>query len=116
MKRRKSERESSDPIPERSSRVQFRDGGWYISTREHPLVGPYASEFDAQLNASKLMSQLAQAAPDTKPQTTIQSCLSDPSTRPVDLEAKREERKAPAARDVAPTATGRVLNWLLRRG
>ncbi len=102
-------------MPERTDRVQFRDGGWYISTREHPLVGPYASEFDAQLNASKLVSQLAQADPETKPQTTIQSFLADPSTRPIDPQATVTGKPPARGRVKQPDTFSRFVGWIVRR-
>lgn len=116
MKRRKSERAQERELPERRNRVQFRDGGWYISTREHPLVGPYATEFDAQLNASKLVSQLAQADPETKPQTTIQSFLSDPATRPIDPQPAVSVRLAAQSSGKPPAFSGGFLGRLFRRG
>jgi hypothetical protein len=47
---------------ERSGRTFLARGGWLVKTREgHPL-GPYPTQFDAEVVAALLVAQLAQAA------------------------------------------------------
>jgi Domain of unknown function (DUF6316) len=49
----------------RSSRTFLARGGWHVRTREGHALGPYPTEFDAQVVAALLIAQLAQA---TNPQ------------------------------------------------
>ena len=43
----------------RTGRIFTQGGHWYIQTREGIEVGPYACEFDAELEADALVEKLA---------------------------------------------------------
>lgn len=45
----------------RTGRIYAQNGQWYIQTREGIEVGPYACEFDAELEAVALVDKLARA-------------------------------------------------------
>ncbi len=56
--------------------------GWYFRTREGIAVGPYPTEFDAQVCASLLVARLAQSKGDPDLPGIIQEFLSDPTAGP----------------------------------
>ena len=45
----------------RSDRVFCSNGAWYFHTREGVDVGPYSTQFDAEIEADVLMQRLRQA-------------------------------------------------------
>ncbi len=50
----------------RSRRTVRERNGWYVRTREGASLGPYVTEFDADIVAALLIGQLAQAnTPET---------------------------------------------------
>ena len=44
----------------RSLRVNMRDGGWYVRTRERVDLGPFRSRFEAEVEAELLVDKLEQ--------------------------------------------------------
>ena len=63
----------------RTARFVQTDEGWFFRTREGIMLGPYGNQFDAELSASLLVAQLAQADPRADTCHLIQNFVSDPS-------------------------------------
>ena len=62
------EHRKTDPHPKtwfRSERVFRADGSWFFHTREGIAVGPYASQFEAEVDAGMLKSMLKNADPES---------------------------------------------------
>ena len=67
------------------NRLLKQTQGWFFRTREGIDIGPYNTEFDAELAASLLISRLAQLPPGPEQQAQIRFFLSDRSVAPVDV-------------------------------
>ena len=70
-----------------ANRLLKQTQGWFFRTREGIDIGPYKTEFDAELAASLLISRLAQLPPGPEQQAQIRFFLSDRSVAPVDVSA-----------------------------
>ena len=55
----------------RNPRIFQNLQGWHISTREGVDVGPYACEFDAEVDAELLVKQLSACAPERSRQVVF---------------------------------------------
>lgn len=93
----------------RSSRFVETEAGWYFVTREGIRVGPYASEFDAELAASLLITQLSQLDEQRYAKVEIHRFLSSAS----DLVQPKE--KAASSAPVRPQFALKPLVKKLRR-
>jgi hypothetical protein len=71
----------------RSHRVFRSDSNWYFHTREGIDVGPFASEFEAQVEASILKNLLKESASSNNAIATIREFLLDAGTSSCDLKA-----------------------------
>ena len=69
----------------RSHRLFRSDEMWYFHTREGIDVGPFRSEFEAQVEASILLNVLKEATDPTKATTAIREFLLDARTLSCDL-------------------------------
>jgi hypothetical protein len=76
----------------RSARYVEAQDGWYFRTREGIAVGPYPTEFDAQVCASLLIARLAQADPKSDLSGVIQEFLSDPTSGPRSAQFRRTQQ------------------------
>lgn len=73
---------------ERSGRTFLARGGWLVKTREgHPL-GPYPTQFDADVVAALLVAQLAQAANPQACRRIIYNFRHDDRFRTVNTESQ----------------------------
>ena len=68
----------------RSHRIFRSDSSWYFHTREGIDVGPFASEFEAQIEASMLKSLLKDASGNSAI-ATVREFLLDAGTSSCDL-------------------------------
>lgn len=66
----------------RTNRIFRTEEGWSLRTREGIAVGPYATEFDAQLAASLLSPMLAQRESDDAIVAIIRAFVRDPGYGP----------------------------------
>ena len=65
-----------------SSRLIETDEGWFFRTREGIAVGPYPTEFDAEVCASLHTARLAQLDRSADVRAVIHAFLSDPVAGP----------------------------------
>ncbi len=84
MKPRRAE-EVTGNIWFRSERVFRRNGDWYFRTREDIDVGPYASEFEAQVESSILKHNLDAAKTPEQALQIIREFLLDSVSSTPDL-------------------------------
>lgn len=61
----------------RSERVYNSDGRWYFHTREGIEVGPYESQFDAELEAGLLLELLKNVPLQQGPEDVIREFVMD---------------------------------------
>jgi hypothetical protein len=71
----------------RSHRIFRSDSNWYFHTREGIDVGPFASEFEAQVEASILKSLLKEAPSGKAALATVREFLLDAGTSSCDLKS-----------------------------
>ncbi|NJN53187.1 MAG: hypothetical protein HC809_16960 [Gammaproteobacteria bacterium] len=107
----------------RSGRFIESQDGWYFRTREGIAVGPYPTEFDAQVCASLLTARLKQADPKSDQSGVIQEFLSDPSAGPRSAQFRRVTpvewrhlRKTPTALDRLSSIVSHARAMLSPRG
>jgi hypothetical protein len=74
--------EELPPHQRRSGRFVETEEGWYFKTREGIAVGPYPTEFDAEVCASLLTARLAQLDRNVDVRGVIRDFLSDPASGP----------------------------------
>lgn len=81
MKLRKTDTPTTDQMKRLSRTSRFKETaeGWFFITREGITLGPYESEFDAELSASLLTSRLSQLEPGADACAEIQAFLRDPA-------------------------------------
>lgn len=70
------------PASARHQRVVGNDEGWFIKTREGTTVGPYLSQFDAELSAAILSARLGQASSEIECRQIILRFAHDPHHGP----------------------------------
>jgi len=103
MKPRKGE--SLEDNQARSHRFFETTDGWFFKTREGIDVGPYPTEFDAEVCASLLTARLAQLDPAADVRGVIQAFLSDPTSGPRSAQFRPAKPEAmAAARSKAPAS------------
>jgi hypothetical protein len=61
----------------RSDRVFLSNGKWYFHTREGVDVGPYDTQFEAEIEASMLKELLRESDPAQPPITVIREFVLD---------------------------------------
>lgn len=71
----------------RSHRIFRSDSNWYFHTREGIDVGPFASEFEAQIEASILKSMLKEASSARDAVATVRQFQLDAGTSSCNLRA-----------------------------
>ncbi len=74
----------------RTNRLLETSEGWFFRTREGIEVGPYPTEFDAELGASLLVTYLAQLEPGSDYLTNIRAYMADPAHSPSGSGGKAE--------------------------
>ena len=105
MKRRKSDVAADGRIEEiaRTARFVEKEEGWFFRTREGVVLGPYGNQFDAELSASILVAQLAQAEDGTDTSALIQRFMSDPANATISGVERRDlMSKASSSRPARP--------------
>jgi hypothetical protein len=90
-----------EPIPPsqtRSHRFVETAEGWYFKTREGIAVGPYPTEFDAEVCASLLTARLAQLDKSVDVRAVIHDFLSDPTSGPRSAQFRQAKMVEPRER------------------
>ena len=82
----------------RSRRFVQTEEGWYFRTRENIAVGPYPTEFDAEVSASLLVARLSQLEDQTGMNHAIQEFLRDPDNGPKRQPDKEGNMVAPTTK------------------
>jgi len=116
MKPRKGENLTENQ--KRSHRFVETDEGWFFRTREGIDVGPYPTEFDAEVCASLLTARLKQLDPSADVRGVIQSFLSDPTSGPRSAQfrpAKVTDAREPATKTSSSLAVVARMKALLER-
>ena len=85
----------------RTPRYFQTDEGWFLRTREGISVGPYPTEFDAEISSSLLCAQLDD---ESKSVSAIHSFIRDPAYGPVN-EALRVQKIEEAAAEKEAVAS-----------
>ncbi len=100
MELRREDDAAEERIPDivRTARFVQTDEGWFFRTREGIMLGPYGNEFDAELSASLLVAQLAQADPGTDTGRLIQNFMTDPANATLTQLKGREPQDLAAIR------------------
>ncbi len=113
MDLRKEDANPEDRIPDivRTARFVQTDEGWFFRTREGIMLGPYADQFDAELSASLLVAQLAQADPGTDTAALIQRFMTDPANATITQLTCREPQDLAAIRRRARRANSQVPSF-----
>ena len=88
----------------RTPRYFQTDEGWFLRTREGISVGPYPTEFDAEISSSLLCARLAQLDDESKSVSAIHSFIRDPAYGPVN-EALRVQKIEEAAAEKEAVAS-----------
>ena len=103
MELRKEDTAAEERIPDivRTARFVQTDDGWFFRTREGIMLGPYGNQFDAELSASLLVAQLAQAEPGTDTAAMIQRFMTDPANATITQMTCREPQDLAAIRQRA---------------
>ena len=77
---RRKEDATNDRV--RTPRYFETDEGWFFRTREGIAIGPYRTEFDAEISSSLLTARLAQLDDESKSVATIHAFIRDPAYGP----------------------------------
>lgn len=92
MKRRKSDIATDGRVEDiaRTARFVEKEEGWFFRTREGVVLGPYGNQFDAELSASILVAQLAQADDGADTAALIQRFVNDPANATISGVERRD--------------------------
>ncbi len=103
---RRGEQNAPDGV--RTPRYFRTDEGWFLRTREGISVGPYPSEFDAEISSALLCARLAQLHDESEAIATIHAFIRDPAYGPVNealcvqkIEESEDEKQSAAARSAS---------------
>jgi len=107
MQPRRGEGAAKDRV--RSRRFIETDEGWYFKTREGIAVGPYPTEFDAEVCASLLTTHLSQLEDDADLSAVVQDFLGDPTSGPRSAQFRRIQVKNASELKPRRQATPQVL-------
>ena len=90
---RRKEDATNDRV--RTPRYFKTDDGWFFRTREGIAIGPYKTEFDAEISSSLLTARLAQLDDESKSVATIHAFIRDPAYGPAN-QVLRADKSNPA--------------------
>ena len=86
----------------RSQRTYASAVGWHVCTREGSPLGPYPSQFDADLVAALLIAQLEQATSAEACRRIVYNFRHDDRFRRVEIDQAVDENKAYAGTESGP--------------